>query len=202
MSESNKPLITRRNVLKSAGAGLITAAGLSASGMSSAVAAMGHGGDLKMRSDGTYETIPLAKDTITVSVAQTRVQAVDASSPKSGLKDNLDHMLKAIDKTFHWNPPSDIVQFHEFPITGFDIWTRKECERLSIEIPGPETELIGEKAKQYNCYIVFGSYVVDPDWPGHILSVTTLMGPDGEVADKQVGAVPKSTIVTKLDALF
>ena len=31
---------------------------------------------------------------------------------------------------------------------------------------------------------------------------TILFFKDGEVADKQVGAVPKSTIVSKLDALF
>ena len=189
MSDFLKPLMNRRSVLKSAGAGLLGAAGLGAVGLTAsaartAEAAMGPGGDLKMRSDGTYETVPLEKDTVTVAVVQTRVQAVDANSPEKGLKDNLDHMLRAIDKVFHWNPPSDIVQFHEFPITGFDIWTRKECQRLSIEVPGEQTEAIGKKAKQYGCYIVFGSYVVDADWPGHVLSVTTIMGPDGKLADK------------------
>lgn len=184
MSKTGHSMITRRNVLKSAGAGLVGAAGLGSFGMSSVAASMGHGGDLKMSSDGTYETVPLVKDTVTLSVVQTRVQAVDAKSPQKGLKDNLAHMLKAIDKVFHWNAPSDIVQFHEFPITGFDIWTREECLKLSIEVPGEQTEAIGKKAKQYGCYIAFGSYAVDPDWPGHVLSLTTIVGPDGEVADK------------------
>jgi len=184
MSKSNDSFVTRRDILKSAGAGLVAAAGLGSMGASTAYAATGHAGDLKMRSDGTYETVPLSKDTVTLTVVQTRVQAVDASSPEKGLKDNLDHMLKAIDKTFHWGPPSDILQFHEFPITGFDVWTRKDCQRLSIEVPGKQTEAIGKKAKQYGCYIVFGSYVVDPDWPGHILSLTTIIGPDGQIVDK------------------
>lgn len=136
-----------------------------------------------MNRDGTYPVVPLTKDGVTVTVVQTRVQAVDAASPKKGLQNNLDHMLKAIDKVFHFNPPSDIVQFHEFPITGFDVWTRDEALKLSIEVPGVETEAIGKKAKQYGCYIVFGSYVRDPDWPNHVLSITTIMGPDGEVFD-------------------
>lgn len=176
--------ISRRDLLKTAGAGLVGAAGLSSAGFSTAMAAMGNSGDLKMRQDGTYETVSLAKDTVTLTVVQTRIRAVDAKSPKQGLKDNLSHMLKAIDRVFHWNAPSDIVQFHEFPITGFDIWTRKECQKLSIEVPGEQTEAIGKKAKEYGCYIVFGSYVTDPHWPGHILSITTIMGPDGKVADK------------------
>lgn len=49
---------------------------------------------------------------------------------------------------------------------------------------GPETESVAEKARQYGCYIVFGSYAVDPDWPNHILSITTIMGPDGTIMDK------------------
>jgi len=184
MSKAKPSLITRRNILKTAGAGLVGAASLGSVGMSSATASMGHGGDLKMRGDGTYETVPLAKDTVSLTVVQSRIRAVDAKFPKKGLKDNLEHMLDAIDRVFHWNPPSDIVQFHEFPITGFDIWTREECLKLAIEVPGEQSQAIGEKAKQYGCYIVFGSYAVDPDWPGHVLSLTTIVGPDGEIADK------------------
>jgi predicted amidohydrolase len=31
---------------------------------------------------------------------------------------------------------------------------------------------------------VFGSYAIDPDWPEHILSITTIIGPDGSIVDK------------------
>ncbi len=183
MNQNDKNLISRRNLLKSTGAGLLGVTGLGVL-EGSASAATGQDGELKMMNDGSYDSVPLARDTVNLCVVQTRVQAVDARSPKKGLKKNLDHMLKAIDKVFHWNAPSDIVQFHEFPITGFDVWTRKECQKLSIEVPGVQTEAIGKKAKQYGCYVVFGSYAVDPDWPGHVLSLTTIIGPDGRVVDK------------------
>jgi hypothetical protein len=111
MAENPKTLMNRRSILKSAGAGIASAAALGVVGftapvVNSAEAAMGPGGDLNMRDDGSYESVPLVNDTVTVSVVQTRVQAVDAKSPVKGLKENLAHMLKAIDKVFHWNPPS------------------------------------------------------------------------------------------------
>ncbi len=184
MSAPDRPDLNRRTLIKST-AGLVAAAGLAQGGLSPATAAMtGSAREINMHGDGTYATVPLVKDDITLTVVQTRVRAVDAKSPAKGMQENLDHMLKAIDKVFHFNPPSDIVQFHEFPLTGFDVWTRKEVLGLAIEVPGKETGAIGAKAKQYGCYIVFGSYVVDPDWPNHVLSLTTIIGPDGQVADK------------------
>ncbi|MEJ2533990.1 MAG: nitrilase-related carbon-nitrogen hydrolase [Gammaproteobacteria bacterium] len=182
----DRTAFSRRRLLQSAGATLVAAAGLGAAlRMPPAAAAMGDpSAPLNLRDDGTYDTVPLARDSITLTVVQSRVRAVDARSPRRGLKENLDHMLKAIDKVFHFSAPSDIVQFHEFPITGWDVWTREECLRLSIEVPGEETEAIGAKARQYGCHIVFGSYVTDPDWPNHVLSITTIIGPDGKVVDK------------------
>jgi predicted amidohydrolase len=183
MNSSDQPDLNRRTVLKSA-AGLVATTGLGALHWNRAAASMGDpDAALNMHDDGSYEVVPLAKDDITLTVVQTRVRAVDAKSPRKGLQDNLAHMLKAIDKVFHFNPPSDIVQFHEFPLTGFDVWTRKEVLGFAIEVPGRETEAIGEKAREYGCYIVFGSYAVDPDWPNHVLSLTTLIGPDGNVLD-------------------
>ena len=74
--------------------------------------------------------------------------------------------------------------FHEFPVTGWNTWTRKEILKFALEIPGPETEQISAKAREYGCYIVFGSYAIDADWPNHVLSITTIIGPDGAIVDK------------------
>jgi predicted amidohydrolase len=56
--------------------------------------------------------------------------------------------------------------------------------KFAIRLPGPESEAIAKKAKEYGCYIVFGSYVQDPSWPNHVLSITTIIGPDGTIVDK------------------
>jgi predicted amidohydrolase len=53
---------------------------------------------------------------------------------------------------------------------------------MALEVPGPEIEEVGKKAKRYKCYIVFGTYAKDPEnWPGHILHLMIMMGPDGNV---------------------
>lgn len=74
--------------------------------------------------------------------------------------------------------------FHEFPISGWDRWDRGQTLELCIEVPGPETEQIAEKARAYKVHVGFGAYVRDPDWPRHVLSITTLVGPEGEIVAK------------------
>ena len=175
----------RRNFLKSTAlagtAGLISAA----MGQPVARAAIGRGPDsISMRSDGTYDVVPLGKPSVRLGIVQTRVRGVRVDNLREDRQANLEHMLEQIDNAFHFGAGADILFFHEFPITGFDAWTRKEILQVAIEIPGEETEAISEKAKQYGCYIVFGSYARDTDWPNHVLSITTIIGPDGEIVDK------------------
>lgn len=176
--------LSRRGFL----AGALGATALGAAGATlgtPAAAADRTAGAIDVRPDGTYTTVPLVKDSIRLGVVQSRVRPVDAANPAKMKKENLDHMLGLIENAQEWNPPSDILFFHEFPITGFSYdWSRKDVNRLAIETPGPETEAIGAAAKKYGCYIVFGSYVNDADWPGHVISQTTILGPDGTIVDK------------------
>ncbi|MCA8892380.1 nitrilase-related carbon-nitrogen hydrolase [Hyphomonas sp.] len=136
---------------------------------------------MTVRGDGTYDTVPLAKDAFMLGVAQSRVLPVDLKNLKQSRKANLDHMLGLIDASARAFGQPDLLFFHEFPITGWDMWNRSEVLRLAIDIPGDETEAIGRKAKEYGMYVVFGSYARDPDWPGHALSITTMIGPDGKI---------------------
>lgn len=175
--------LSRRGFLQGGAAGAV---GLALGGAPSAQAAIGKGSDqLSVRQDGRYATVPLAKDNIRLGVMQTRVRPIDPANPEKGRRENLEHMLKLITNAQEWNPPSDILLFHEFPITGFSYdWSRKDILSLSIDLPGRETEALGKAAKKYNCYIVFGSYAREKDWPGHVLSITTIIGPDGQIVDK------------------
>lgn len=135
--------------------------------------------------DGGYDTVPLKKDDITIMAVQSRVVPVSVENATQMKRDNLDHMLDLIDAAATWMGPKDLIQFHEFPITGFSFrWTREDLLKIAIEIPGVETEAVAARAKRYGCYIVFGSYAIDPDWPQHILSITTIIGPDGTIVDK------------------
>ncbi len=135
-----------------------------------------------VRHDGTYDSIPLRREAITASVVQTRVQGVDGANPEPGLRRNLDYFLECIDIAQGYGPRSDLLLFHEFPITGFGEWTREQHHRLALEVPGPEVAEVAAKARQHDCYIVFGTYAKDPvDWPGHILHLMVMARPDGSL---------------------
>ena len=177
--------LDRRSFLARVGA----AAGLAGLGLapSAASGAMGKGPEeISVSGDGTYKVVPLTKESLAVAVMQTRVRPIDPKNPEPGRRENLEHMLDLIDNVQNYGPTKDLLQFHEFPLTGFRFeWNRADVLRAAIELPGPESETLAKKAKQYGCYIVFGSYVRDDrDWPNHILSITTMLGPDGSIVAK------------------
>lgn len=149
-----------------------------------------------------YARSALRKDVVTVAAVQSRIRAVDGKSPAKGIRANLAHMLELIDKVQFYGGVKDLLCFHEFPLQGWNPWDRRELMRLSIDIPGPETEAIAARAKQYGCYIKFGAYARDADWPGHVLSITSIVGPGGELVARDwkarniVGVFPDFELVT------
>jgi len=145
-------------------------------------ATAGRDGSISVPDNGRqYTRTPLRSDNTMVAAVQSRIRSVDGSRPGPGIRANLDHMLQLIDKAQFFGGKKDLLCFHEFPLQGWNPWSRKEVERLSIEVPGPETAEISKKAREYGCYIKFGAYVRDDDWPGHILSITSIIGPDGSL---------------------
>lgn len=185
-TDSAKPGLSRRCFLST---GALTGAAAAAGGLGVVAPTTSWSQEtrtaaISLRPDGTYDTVPLRKPTIELGVVQSRVRGVDADNPQPGLKQNLAHMLELVDASFHFGGKPDLLFFHEFPLTGWNTWTRAEILRFAPEIPGEESEAIGAKAKKYGCHIVFGSYAQDRDWPNHVLSLTTVVGPDGQVVDR------------------
>ncbi len=135
--------------------------------------------------DGSYPTVPLEKDTIVVKVVQNGVKNLqDFDTVDEGLAHNLEHMISFADKACSEGKTPDFILYNEFPLTGYSEGTRDEKLKFTLEIPGPETERLGEVAKACDTYIIFGSYARDPEWPGHILSINTVIGRDGNVQKK------------------
>ena len=148
-------------------------------------AAAAAGDALEMRSDGSYSTVPLKKDTISIAVAQTRVVPVELGSIAASRKANVQHMLDVIDAANGFSGAKDMILFHEFPVTGYrHTWDLEDARKVAIEIPGPETEMLASKAREYGTWLVFGSYVRDPEWPTRLLSITTIMDDRGEIVAK------------------
>lgn len=169
--------IDRRDWFKGA-LGLSVAAGLAPG----AIAAPTSGA---LGADGRYPSVPLVRDTLSLALVQTRIRLVDPDNVEPIRRSNLAYMLEWIDRAQSVRR-HDLLMFHELPLTGLSFrWPRSTVLNLCIEIPGPETEAIARKAREHRCYIVFGAYIVDRDWPGHFISATTIIGPDGSIVDVQ-----------------
>ena len=135
-----------------------------------------------VRPDGTYPTVPLEKDVVVLKVVQNEpILLQNAPSIREGLEENVRRMGYWINKACTEGKKPDFILFNEFPLTGYSSGSRDEKLKFTIQVPGPETEAIGEMAKACDTYVVFGSYATDPDWPGHILSLNPVIGRDGEV---------------------
>lgn len=180
-SENQAPAaLTRRQALSAATMGALAASWPAARGQAASQAQQNRA-DLHVAADGKYETVPLTRDVLRVTAVQSRIRAVDARNPKPQLKENLDHMIEFIDDANGFPGPQDLICFHEQPIMGWNPWNRADALKVSIEVPGEETEMLGKKAKQYNCYVAFATFAKDAAWPGHLLSLGVLIGPSGKV---------------------
>ena len=173
--------LRRRKILTAGSVGAVAAAMGSGAGTVEGAAASG-GEAVSVAADGNYQRMPLRKETLRVTAVQSIMRAVrDTTNPGREMKANLDHMLDLIDRANGFPGPQDLVCFHEQPIMGWNPWSREEALSVTIEVPGPETEALGEKAKQYGCHITFGTYARDRDLPGHLLLNGVLIGLDGSV---------------------
>jgi len=163
-------------------AGAVGAAAVAAGALQPAAAAAAQTPAAAKAADGSYESVALRKDTVRVTAVQSFMRAVrDTKNPKAEMQANVRHMIDMIDKANGFPGRQDLICFHEQPIMGWQPWNREEALRVAIDVPGPETELLGAKAKEYGCYITFGTYARDPAWPGHLLLTGVLIGPDGNV---------------------
>jgi predicted amidohydrolase len=174
-----EPRLRRRDLLRAATAGAAVATLGAGAGAASAA---GGEGTVSVHENGKYATVPLRAEALRVTAVQSIIRAVrDTRNPAREMKANVDHMLELVDAANGFPGPQDLVCFHEQPIMGWNPWTLDEALRVAIEVPGPETEALGKKAKQHGCYISFGTYAKDKDWPGHLLLNGILIGPDGSV---------------------
>jgi len=210
----NGPDRLRRELLAGAGAASLAAlaAGSSAASAQAAQASGGQsaagqstGGksvsgaaktDIAVATRGRYASMPLRQEFINVTALQSRVRSVDLRNLAGTMKANLKHVTDLIDAAQYmpeewgegerrWGAKQDLICMHEFPIQGFQPWNRKELNRLAFELPGPEVDVIAQRAKKYGCYIAFGCYAKEKDWPDHVINMSVIVGPNGDIVSKQ-----------------
>ncbi len=143
-----------------------------------------------------YDVVPLRSRTIGIAACQmnSNVWGVDSQNPKKGQRENLDKMLFMCDmarqragSARYGAPKVDLLVFPEFTFTGYNAeWTRDDWQRVAIEVPGEETEIVGKKAKELDAYIIFAAHTKDPkNWPDHYFNTSIIINPNGEVIQKK-----------------
>jgi predicted amidohydrolase len=151
--------------------------------------------DIQVSNRGKYATVALKQESINVAAVQSQLYSIDLRDRAKTLKRNLDRVLRLIDLAQNspeewngerrWGSKVDLIAMHEFPIQGFQPWNRKELNQIAFELPGPESEAIGERARRYGCYISWGCYAKEKDWPDHVINMSVLTDPDGTIVSKQ-----------------
>jgi predicted amidohydrolase len=198
MTETNNP--TSRRAVMTGATGLVAAAVTSGAHADQAradqqVAQAGAANSVKVAKRGVYETAALRQDAINVCAIQSRVRGVDIKNLKQTMNEGLKHATKLIDNAQGiveewggervWGAKQDLICMHEFPIQGFRPWNRAELNKIAFELPGPEVDVIAQRAKKHDCYIAFGCYAKKKDWPDHVINMSVIVGPKGDIVSEQ-----------------
>jgi len=101
---------------------------------------------------------------------------------------NLEKMLASFSSLETWDQidPVKLVVFpenvfrHEFD-TKNPNQTQADRVATAVNIPGPETDAIAEKAKQYNTYVSTSIHEKNPDYPEYFLNTAFIMNPKGRI---------------------
>jgi predicted amidohydrolase len=102
---------------------------------------------------------------------------------------NLKHIGNMIDLVIHicsLELPVRLIALGEGAVQGFideiiDMEQAEYCDVMAADIPGPETEALGAKAKEHGCYILAQLKTRNPDYPGRFFNTVFLLDPQGQV---------------------
>lgn len=118
-------------------------------------------------------------------------QVTVPSSPKE-YKKIIQHYNLLIDfavQLYSLQAPVKLVAFPEFFLQGSGAAVRltydqKKYKGIAVEVPGEETELLGQKAKEYGLYLVGATMEYVPEWEDRFFNCAFIIGPDGKVIHK------------------
>jgi len=102
---------------------------------------------------------------------------------------NLNHISSMIDLVAHicsLELPVRLIALGEGAIQGFvdeilDMEQAEYTEIMAADMPGWETQALGEKAKQHGCYIIATLKTKNPKFPQRLFNTVFIVDPTGEV---------------------
>lgn len=115
---------------------------------------------------------------------------VSACATREDYMRNIEHVTTFMDTAYGMastdGPPVRLMVLPEGAfqslIVGFKGGDRKREAEMAVELPGPEIEALGRKARELNTYLAGNAYVVrDPDFPDRYFNKSFLLDPKGEL---------------------
>jgi predicted amidohydrolase len=115
--------------------------------------------------------------------------AVKVAQNRDDIMLNLDRVCNMIDfgVGYFWELPARLAVLPEYFLQGVTTPGKGEdglegFMKKAITVPGPETEILGKKAKQYGICIAGGGVVERlPEFPDRWFNTAFIIGPDGDV---------------------
>jgi predicted amidohydrolase len=117
---------------------------------------------------------------------------------RADIRVNLEH-LKHLTKAAAWlsslDLPVRLIAIPEGALQGFndevlDLDHAQFARDGAIDIPGEETEVLGQLAREYNAYIMAQAKARHPDWKDRFFNVGFILDPHGEVILKHYKVSP------------
>ena len=107
-------------------------------------------------------------------------------------RDNIKHLLRIIDNAYLTTSielPPKLVVLPEASFQGFrDEFIDQDhldyVQNMSIEIPGEETDLLAEKAKQLGIFLVATAKARMTEFPDRFFNIAFIIGPNGNIVHK------------------
>jgi len=115
---------------------------------------------------------------------------VSACAARADYMRNIAHITSFMDTAYGMaatdGPPVRLIVLPEGTfqsmLIDFKGGNRKREREMAVDLPGPETEALGRKAKELNVYIAANAYVVrDADFPDRYFNKSFIIGPKGEI---------------------
>lgn len=112
---------------------------------------------------------------------------------RSDIKRNLKHICDFIDSRIYVPSieyPVKLVALPELALQSMqteavDMGHVQVARELAIEIPGQETDVLAEKAKQYDTFIIAQAKAIEPDFPDRFFSTAFMIDPRGQIIYKR-----------------
>src|ERR1700743_3124971 len=109
--------------------------------------------------------------------------------------EQLAHLIKAASWLSSLDLPVRLIAIPEGALQGFndevlDLDHETFARGGAIAAPGPEADVLGELARQWNAFVMGQAKARHPEFPGRFFNVGFVLSPEGEIVLRHHKVVP------------